>query len=150
MPKQQQRAANPTIRFFAPSPSKNRNPHADASAGPLLTFLQYAGVSMLGVFGVLSWKRPAASSSSSSKDGDAAAKPAQASSTTTTTSFFPRLPAPHIPLRFYALLVLVQGVMSVLNNLAFAYNISQPVHMVFRSSTLVVSFLMGSFFFGKQ
>eukprot|EP01125_Pyxidicula_operculata_P006400 TRINITY_DN2221_c0_g1_i2.p1 TRINITY_DN2221_c0_g1~~TRINITY_DN2221_c0_g1_i2.p1 ORF type:complete len:280 (-),score=18.31 TRINITY_DN2221_c0_g1_i2:16-855(-) len=42
---------------------------------------------------------------------------------------------------------------SVLNNVSFAFSISQPIHMIFRSSSLVVTFLLGSLpikFFNKK
>lgn len=40
--------------------------------------------------------------------------------------------------------------MSYLNNWAFAFNISQPLHMVFRSSSLVVAYAMGALCFRKR
>jgi UDP-xylose/UDP-N-acetylglucosamine transporter B4 len=40
-------------------------------------------------------------------------------------------------------------VMSILNNLAFSFNISQPMHMVFRSSNLMVSYVYG-YVYGRK
>jgi UDP-xylose/UDP-N-acetylglucosamine transporter B4 len=42
------------------------------------------------------------------------------------------------------------AVMSLLNNLAFAFHISQPMHMVFRSANLMVTYAFGRVFFGKR
>jgi len=42
-----------------------------------------------------------------------------------------------LPLGFYGQLTLVFFTLSVLNNLAFNYNISQPVHMVLVAATFL-------------
>eukprot|EP01127_Copromyxa_protea_P017700 TRINITY_DN5437_c0_g1_i1.p1 TRINITY_DN5437_c0_g1~~TRINITY_DN5437_c0_g1_i1.p1 ORF type:complete len:343 (-),score=46.88 TRINITY_DN5437_c0_g1_i1:92-1096(-) len=55
-----------------------------------------------------------------------------------------------MPLWFYAVLTVMFFLVSYLNNLAFAFQISQPVHMVARSSSLAVSFFVGVAFFGSQ
>lgn len=56
---------------------------------------------------------------------------------------------PKTPFSFYFLLTFIFWGMGILNNVAFAYHISQPVHMVARSSSLVVSFLIGYLFFDE-
>lgn len=40
--------------------------------------------------------------------------------------------------------------MSFLNNLVFAYNVSQPTHIVFRTSGLLISCIVGAAFFGRS
>lgn len=48
-----------------------------------------------------------------------------------------------IPFRVHLGLALIFVTLSVLNNYAFAFHISQPIHMVFRSSSLLTTFLIG-------
>lgn len=40
--------------------------------------------------------------------------------------------------------------LSVANNVALNYKISMPLHMIFRSSSLVATLLLGRFFYGKR
>lgn len=53
-----------------------------------------------------------------------------------------------IPLWFYCVITAAFFGTSLLGNMAFSYGIIQPVHMVFRSGSLVMSFLLGKLFFG--
>jgi UDP-xylose/UDP-N-acetylglucosamine transporter B4 len=55
----------------------------------------------------------------------------------------PRLRPPRLPLTSYLIQVALFYFVSLLNNLAFGYNIPMPVHIIFRSGGLVVSILMG-------
>ncbi len=48
-----------------------------------------------------------------------------------------------IPLKFYMLQTLLFFAMSYLNNVAFDFHISQPVHVIVRSSNLVVTCILG-------
>lgn len=106
-----------------PHCSPSRNEDADPAAGPLLTFLQFAAVAVLS--GVSRLRiAPGA--------------------------LLPSMPRRRIPLGSYWLLVVMFMVMSMLNNYAFALHISQPMHMVFRSAGLVVSFLVGKLAFDKE
>lgn len=50
----------------------------------------------------------------------------------------------------YALLTAIFWTLSVLNNMAYDYQISQPLHMVFRSSSLAVSLILGFVVFRKS
>ncbi|KAI0264299.1 UAA transporter family-domain-containing protein [Russula aff. rugulosa BPL654] len=52
-------------------------------------------------------------------------------------------PARRLPLTSYLIQVALFYFVSLLNNLAFGYNIPMPVHIIFRSGGLVVSMLMG-------
>lgn len=56
---------------------------------------------------------------------------------------------PRIPLRNSLVLVLMFFLTSTLNNLVLKFNISIPLHIVFRSSGTVVSMLVG-YFFGQK
>ena len=56
----------------------------------------------------------------------------------------------HVPLRFYCGLTLIFFVLSIVNNKALDYDISMPIHMMFRASSLVASLTMGYFIFGKR
>jgi len=55
----------------------------------------------------------------------------------------PRLRPRRLPLTSYLVQVALFYFVSLLNNLAFGYNIPMPVHIIFRSGGLVVSMLMG-------
>ena len=55
----------------------------------------------------------------------------------------PRLRPRRLPLASYLVQVALFYFVSLLNNLAFGYNIPMPVHIIFRSGGLVVSMLMG-------
>ncbi|KAI0751202.1 UAA transporter [Daedaleopsis nitida] len=55
-----------------------------------------------------------------------------------------------IPLAPYLIQVALFYAISILNNMAFAYNIPMPVHIIFRSGGLVVSMIMGWAFAGKS
>jgi UDP-xylose/UDP-N-acetylglucosamine transporter B4 len=48
-----------------------------------------------------------------------------------------------IPFSVYAGMAFVFFVLSVINNMAFAFNISQPVHLTFRSGSLLSTLLIG-------
>ena len=57
----------------------------------------------------------------------------------------PSLKALVIPLRVYLLQTLLFFCMSVLNNVAFNFRISQPVHVVVRSANLILTYVVGRF-----
>lgn len=63
-----------------------------------------------------------------------------------TRRFLPRV----IPMSTYALMTSLFLSASVLNNLALDYNISIPVHTVFRSSGLAGTLITGYLMFGKR
>lgn len=132
--------------------SKKANPWADPGSGGLVTFLQFSFVALLNVGEAFKWGRSPASTASSSKalsdNGKGRPQPADS------RSFWSWLPvrwtAPHVPLRHYASMTVLFFTMSYLNNWAFKFNISQPLHMVFRSANLITTFSMGYMFFGKR
>jgi len=55
-----------------------------------------------------------------------------------------------IPLLYYFALTSVFVVQSILNNLALNYDISIPLHTIFRSSSLAASLIVGILFFNKR
>ncbi|TFK56214.1 UAA transporter [Heliocybe sulcata] len=57
---------------------------------------------------------------------------------------------PRIPLRAYIIQVILFLFVSILNNMAFAYKIPMPVHIIFRSGGLVVSMCLGWLVMGKR
>ncbi|XP_035223156.1 UDP-xylose and UDP-N-acetylglucosamine transporter-like [Stegodyphus dumicola] len=57
---------------------------------------------------------------------------------------------PAVPIKNYAILVVMFFVVSVSNNWAFSFNISMPLHMIFKSGSLVTSMLMGMLIFKRR
>ncbi|KAK9497922.1 hypothetical protein O3M35_003820 [Rhynocoris fuscipes] len=49
----------------------------------------------------------------------------------------------HIPIKSYLFIVGVFFVCNVCNNFAFSFNISMPLHMIFRSASLITNMIMG-------
>ena len=98
-----------------PPGSKKRNQlYADKNYGAVLTLLQFALIALLSLQYVCTWKGGAL-----------------------------RLLPMRVPWQKYVEMAAYFVVMSILNNLAFSFNISQPMHMVFRSSNLMVSYVYG-------
>ncbi|THH07318.1 hypothetical protein EW145_g3459 [Phellinidium pouzarii] len=64
--------------------------------------------------------------------------------------FLPRLSPRQVPLREWFLQVLTLTTGALLNNRAFAYNVPLTLQIVFRSSGLPVSMLLGSIFLKKR
>ncbi len=62
----------------------------------------------------------------------------------------PELAERTVPLWDYAVMAAYFVLMSILNNLAFSFNISQPMHMVFRSSNLMVTYVYKRFWVGER
>ncbi|KAG0718995.1 UDP-xylose and UDP-N-acetylglucosamine transporter [Chionoecetes opilio] len=66
--------------------------------------------------------------------------------------FTSRLATKHnvVPIREYLVLVVLFFVVNVSNNLAFAFNISMPLHMIFRSGGLIANMVMGVVVAGRR
>jgi solute carrier family 35 (UDP-xylose/UDP-N-acetylglucosamine transporter), member B4 len=115
----------------------------DKRAGPLLTLLQYAFISLLClpqvlVFGSNASPTPHGKETKKQQgEGDYG-------------NFFPRFKTLVVPFQRYLLLAGLFALMSWLNNLAFAFRVSQPLHVVFRSANLMVTFLFGRIFFERK
>ena len=63
---------------------------------------------------------------------------------------YPRLKPRKIPLTPYLIQVALFYAVSLLNNMAFGYQIPMPVHIIFRSGGLIVSMLLGYLIVGKR
>ena len=92
----------------------------DKACGNLLTMLQFIFISFIGVFGRVNW----------------------------TNGF--KFKRSGTPLWWYLALTTIFFSQSALNNMAYNYQISQPLHMVFRSSSLAVSLILGFTLFKKS
>lgn len=55
-----------------------------------------------------------------------------------------------VPLRDYLVLVVLFFIVNVTNNLAFAFNISMPLHMIFRSGGLIANMVMALVVLGRR
>jgi UDP-xylose/UDP-N-acetylglucosamine transporter B4 len=60
------------------------------------------------------------------------------------------LPKRVMPLSYYATLTAVFATVQLLNNAAFSFDISQPLHMCIRSGSLVASATLGAAVFGRR
>ena len=107
--------------------SKKRNPYADKNYGGVLTLLQFLFIALMLLPRFV-------------KIGGAPGGKA----------FGPITFLSKVPLRVYGKMTIVYVVMSTLNNMAFSFNISQPMHMVFRCSSLIVTVLYGTYIEEKK
>ncbi|KAK9477324.1 UAA transporter [Lipomyces japonicus] len=87
----------------------------DPKAGNLITFIQFLFVAFEGYFHFFNWRNP---------------------------PFF--VSKPHVPLTRYAIIVSLFFAVSVLNNYVWNYQISVPVHIIFRSGGTVLSLVVGT------
>lgn len=112
--------------------SSKRNEFADKNSGGLLTFMQFLVVAVLSLPSVISKRENGAQSHLSTETG-------RRNRFRALFSKFPyHFHKTTIPISEYIKMSVLFCTMSYLNNLAFAFNISQPLHMVFRSSNLMV------------
>ncbi|CAN6615339.1 UDP-N-acetylglucosamine transporter Yea4p [Trichomonascus vanleenenianus] len=83
------------------------------TAGDLITFTQFLLVALEGLIYHIDWERP------------------------------PRLKPRHVPIHRWIIIVLLFFVISILNNKVWAYDISVPVHTIFRSGGTVTTMTVG-------
>jgi len=57
---------------------------------------------------------------------------------------------PSIPIRHYIVMVVMFFLVNVTNNLALNYNISMPLHMIFRAGSLIANLVMGIIILKKR
>lgn len=62
----------------------------------------------------------------------------------------PKLKKTMVPLTHWLLLVILFFIVSLLNMAALSYNISIPLHIIFRSGGLIVNMIMGTIVLGKR
>ncbi|XP_076057130.1 UDP-xylose and UDP-N-acetylglucosamine transporter-like isoform X1 [Oratosquilla oratoria] len=55
-----------------------------------------------------------------------------------------------IPIKDYLVLVIMFFIVNVTNNVAFAFKISMPLHMIFRSGALIANMIMGIIVLGRR
>lgn len=116
--------------------SRKKNPYADPSAGALLTLIQFVFVATASFQHGFSWRGFGCGRKYSGGF---------------LRGLIPlRLRSTVVPFRHYVGMTVLFFSMSYLNNAAFAFNVSQPMHMVFRSSNLMVTYLMGRACFRKK
>ncbi|CAF0977822.1 unnamed protein product [Adineta steineri] len=56
----------------------------------------------------------------------------------------------HVPLKNYGILVLMFFLVSVINNYALNFNIPMPLHMIFRSGSLIANLILGMIILKKR
>ncbi|OKL58506.1 hypothetical protein UA08_06270 [Talaromyces atroroseus] len=95
----------------------------EPAAGPLITFVQFATVSLFTIPSFLSWS----------------AGP---------SSLF--LKAPVIPLKSWVIYTIFFVTVNLLNNWAFAYRISVPLHIILRSGGPTASMIIGYLYNGRR
>jgi hypothetical protein len=122
-------------------PRSDKISWSDKKAGALLTFFQYALVAVMTARHAFTFGGKAAAPSSAPSSSSSAAA----------AGLFGVIRKPtQVPLHHYVQMAALFAVMSLLNNAAFAFNISQPMHMVFRSANLMVTYAFGRVFFNKR
>ncbi|XP_031794948.1 UDP-xylose and UDP-N-acetylglucosamine transporter isoform X2 [Sarcophilus harrisii] len=57
---------------------------------------------------------------------------------------------PAIPIRYYAIMVMMFFTVSVVNNYALNLNIAMPLHMIFRSGSLIANMILGIIILKKR
>ena len=123
-----------------------KNEWADPGAGGLMTLLQFILVAALSSPNAIQWRGLWNGGDAIGSDRSTNSKEGQ-----TWGLRFPLAMRPTIvPLRHYLSMTALFFSMSYMNNWAFAFNISQPLHMVFRSSSLMVTYVIGAGFLGKR
>jgi solute carrier family 35 (UDP-xylose/UDP-N-acetylglucosamine transporter), member B4 len=136
--------------------SKKANPYADPGAGGLLTFLQFLFVFLVNIGEVITWKSSSAqiAEKATNVSGKGLSTELCENSSQPLRGFLSFLPftirTPQVPIKHYAQMTLLFFSMSYLNNWAFQFNISQPLHMVFRSANLATTLIMGYLFFQRK
>jgi len=130
--------------------SKRSNPYADPQAGSLLTLLHFLAVGAANLPQVVVWrsasKLAVAESRTTLPTSHVAAGPTSGWAASLPFYLKPTI----VPVREYVVMTLLFGAMSLANNWAFAWHISQPLHMVFRSANLVTTYVFGYVWFGRE
>jgi solute carrier family 35 (UDP-xylose/UDP-N-acetylglucosamine transporter), member B4 len=65
-------------------------------------------------------------------------------------TFLPSLKPRAVPIQRWFILVVVFYIVSALNNIALGYNISMPLHIIFRSGGLIVNMFLGWLLLSKR
>lgn len=112
---------------------------ADPSAGNIVTFSQFLFIALEGLYMHLEW--PTHREASKRKaSGEQIWSWLQ----------LPRLRERCIPIQHYLAMVAIFFTVSTLNNAALGYQIALPLHMVFRSGSLIATAVIGRVFIKEQ
>jgi hypothetical protein len=65
-------------------------------------------------------------------------------------TFLPSLKPRAVPIQRWFILVVIFYIVSALNNIALGYNISMPLHIIFRSGGLIVNMFLGWLLLSKR
>ncbi|KAM3588331.1 golgi uridine diphosphate-N-acetylglucosamine transporter [Umbelopsis sp. WA50703] len=98
-------------------------------SGQLITLGQFLFVAMEGLLYHVQWPSPAG---------------------TWWPTFLPSLKPRAVPIQRWVILVVVFYLVSALNNIALGFNISMPLHIIFRSGGLIVNMIMGWLLLNKR
>eukprot|EP01089_Gocevia_fonbrunei_P004268 TRINITY_DN14291_c0_g1_i1.p1 TRINITY_DN14291_c0_g1~~TRINITY_DN14291_c0_g1_i1.p1 ORF type:complete len:360 (+),score=25.85 TRINITY_DN14291_c0_g1_i1:81-1160(+) len=103
----------------------------DPGCGSLITVFQFLFIAVEGIFANLEWTLPANQPFS------------------LLNLKYLRLRQRIVPISSYIIMVIIFWLVSVINNAALGYQIALPLHMVFRSGSLITTMLFGRFVFRK-
>jgi UDP-xylose/UDP-N-acetylglucosamine transporter B4 len=114
---------------------------SDPSAGNIVTFAQFVCIALEGLYVHLDWGAGAGGQARGHRliggGGSSSDK----------AGWLPRLQERVIPLSHYVAMVTIFFTVSTLNNAALGYQIALPLHMVFRSGSLIATALIGRLIF---
>jgi len=113
---------------------------SDPSAGNIVTFAQFVCIALEGLYVHLDWSAGGQVRAHRLTGGSSSDKPAA-------TRWLPRLQERVIPLSHYVAMVTIFFTVATLNNAALGYQIALPLHMVFRSGSLIATALIGRLVF---
>ncbi|KAG0043515.1 golgi uridine diphosphate-N- acetylglucosamine transporter [Gryganskiella cystojenkinii] len=124
-------------------------------SGQMITFAQFVCVSAYGLFMHLQWPVVQELFSGSTPSRIPASSPSSTGSTIVNSQYgfwryIPHLKPRKIPLIRWMAIVIMFFSVSVLNNLALAYKISVPLHIIFRSGGLMVGMVLGMLLMKKR
>lgn len=95
----------------------------DSRSGSLITICQFLFVTVTSIDGVITYEKD---------------------------SKLPKLRPLTTPFWFHCLIVIVFFSQSIINNVAFGYDISMVLHSIFRSGSLIMNLIVGLLFFGTK
>ncbi|KAF9999678.1 golgi uridine diphosphate-N- acetylglucosamine transporter, partial [Entomortierella chlamydospora] len=128
-------------------------------SGQMITFAQFAFVSIYGLFMHLQWpiiqewlssNRAAAKTNTNVGDGNEKKGSSSIEISKGIWRYIPHLKERRIPIVRWISIVVMFFAVSVLNNWSLAYKISVPLHIIFRSGGLMVGMVLGMILMKKR
>ncbi|KAF9355627.1 golgi uridine diphosphate-N- acetylglucosamine transporter [Mortierella sp. AD094] len=128
-------------------------------AGQMITFAQFAFVSIYGLFMHLQWpivqewlspNRATAKISTNTSDSNEKKGSSSTEKSEGIWRYIPHLKERKIPITRWMSIVVMFFAVSVLNNWSLAYKISVPLHIIFRSGGLMVGMVLGMILMKKR